>query len=340
MSRQDFVIERLQSGGLITNYYCTSRCRHCLYNCSPDWPKEYISAQDAETAFQTIRSLGCRAVHIGGGEPLLRPNALSAVLEAAVRSGMHIDYVETNSSWYRDPDSAEELLAGLKQKGLQTLLVSISPFHNEHIPFARVSGVMAAARSVGMQLFPWVEGFIPDLSALDAGQPHPLAEFEAHFGRDYLHQVLQRYWIHMGGRALSAFRRILPEKSLSRVLEEASSSCAAELSDTSHFHIDLYGNYVPGLCAGLAIRSQDLGTQLDASEYPVLGLLVGQGIGGLWQWAQDRHGFRPTRSGYINKCDLCTDIRTHLVQNTSAEFTELRPKEFYTGVVADGSAGR
>ena len=340
MSMEEFVIKRLQSGGLITNYYCTSRCRHCLYNCSPDWPKEYISAEDAEASFQTIRSLGCHAVHIGGGEPLLQPKVLLAVLDAAERSGMHIEYVETNSSWYRDPDSALELLAGLKQKGLQTLLVSISPFHNEHSPFARVAGVMAAARSAGMQLFPWVEGFIPDLRALDTGRPHAFAEFEAHFGSDYLQQVLQRYWIHMGGRALNAFRGILPEKPLSRVLEEGGSSCAAELSDTSHFHIDLYGNYIPGLCAGLAIRREDLDARLDGRGYPVLGLLVDQGIGGLCRWARDRHGFRPSRRGYINKCDLCTDIRTQLVQNTSEEFTELRPKEFYTGAMVDGSAGQ
>lgn len=37
-----FSIDRLQSGGVITNYTCTSRCAHCLYGCSPGWPKEYM----------------------------------------------------------------------------------------------------------------------------------------------------------------------------------------------------------------------------------------------------------------------------------------------------------
>jgi len=32
-------IGRLASGGIITNYFCTSTCRHCLYNCSPRWEK-------------------------------------------------------------------------------------------------------------------------------------------------------------------------------------------------------------------------------------------------------------------------------------------------------------
>jgi hypothetical protein len=323
-------IKRLLSGGVITNYYCTSRCRHCLYNCGPEWPKEYITADTARETFQTIQSLGCGAVHIGGGEPLLRPDRLLAVLDAAGRTGMHIDYVETNSSWYRDADSAEEMLARLKGHGLHTLLVSISPFHNEHIPFARVVGVMTAARRTGIRLFPWTDGFIPDLTALDPRQPHGLAEFEAQFGRDYLLQVLRRYWIHLGGRALNTFRKVLPEKPVAQVLKEGGASCAAELFDTRHFHIDLFGNYIPGLCSGLAISREDLGHPLSERTYPLLHRLVTRGIRGFFRWARDQHGFEPARAAYINKCDLCTEIRAHLVQNAAEAFAELRPLEFYT----------
>jgi hypothetical protein len=294
-----FKIKRLISGGLITNYYCTSRCRHCLYNCGPDWPKEYITADAAEINFQTIRSLGCDAVHIGGGEPLLRPDALMAVLDAAALTGMRIDYVETNSSWYRDSDSTAEVLARLKKHGLHTLLISISPFHNEHIPFGKVTGVMTAARQTGIRLFPWIDGFVPDLTALDPRQTHSLAEFEAHCGPDYRLQVLRRYWIHLGGRALNTFRSVLPEKSLAQVMDEGGSGCAAELSDTRHFHLDLFGNYIPGLCAGLSISREDLGRPLRENAYPLLGRLYTQGIRGFYQWARDRYGFRPARWNFM-----------------------------------------
>jgi hypothetical protein len=336
LQAERIVIKRLRSGGLITNYFCTSRCRHCLYNCSPDWPKEYISAETAETSFRTIQSLGCRAVHIGGGEPLLRPDALAEVLDAAARTGMRIDYVETNSSWYRDPDSAAELLNRLKQRGLHTLLVSISPFHGEYTPFAKVTGVMAAARQSGIRLFPWVDAFIPDLTALEHRQTHSLEEFEALYGSDYLLQVLGRYWIHLGGRALNTFRPVLVEKPLAQILEEGAGSCAAELLDTSHFHVDLFGNYIPGLCAGLAIRREDLGKPLNEGNYPLLSLLAGRGIGGFYRRARESHGFRPSRSAYLNKCDLCTEIRSHLVRRTAGGHTELRPLDFYAGVL-DGA---
>jgi 2-iminoacetate synthase ThiH len=64
-------INYLNSGGLITNYYCTSECGHCLYRCSPKWKKEYIDKPGAKAILQKILSLGCNSIHIGGGEPLL-----------------------------------------------------------------------------------------------------------------------------------------------------------------------------------------------------------------------------------------------------------------------------
>ena len=159
----EFVIKKLRSGGLITNYFCTSSCKHCLYNCSPQWEKRYIDPVAAEKSLKKVPRLGCRSVHIGGGEPLLRPEKLGTVLEIASEIGISVEYVETNSSWYQDSESAAELLALLRQKGLQTLLVSISPFHNEQIPFSRVQGVIEAAGQVGVGIFPWISDFISDL---------------------------------------------------------------------------------------------------------------------------------------------------------------------------------
>ena len=95
----EFNIKKLRSGGLITNYFCTSSCKHCLYNCSPQWEKRYIDSKTAEKSLMKIRPLGCRSVHIGGGEPLLRPDKLGTVLEVASKIGVSVEYIETNSSF-------------------------------------------------------------------------------------------------------------------------------------------------------------------------------------------------------------------------------------------------
>jgi hypothetical protein len=323
-------IGRLASGGLITNYFCTSACRHCLYNCSPRWEKHYISAEAAEENFRTVKSLGCSAVHIGGGEPLLRPEALGAVLDAARRAGVSIDYVETNSAWFTDAESAEALLAQLRLKGLHTLLVSISPFHNEHIPFSRTQGVMDAAAKAGVRIFPWVAEFVPDLSGLDRSRTHALSEFEQRYGEDYLRGILGRYWIDMGGRALETFRPVLRTKTLEHFLRENTGGCARELTDTSHFHLDLFGSFIPGLCSGLAIARADLGRALAEAKYPLLTRIGSKGIRGLYEMAIAEYGFVPAREGYIDKCDLCTEIRFFLVQEGYDQSEELSPREFYS----------
>jgi hypothetical protein len=326
----EFVIKKLRSGGLITNYFCTSSCKHCLYNCSPQWEKRYIDPDAAEKNLETIRSLGCRSVHIGGGEPLLRPGKLGTVLEVASEVGISIEYVETNSSWFKDPDSATALLSRLHEQGLNTLLVSISPFHNESIPFFKVKGVLEAAQQVGVGIFPWVTDFISDLSQFDPGKTHPLQEYQQLFDKNYLMQILQRYWIHLGGRALETFRPLLGDKNCPQVLDENPGGCAAELTDTSHFHIDLFGNYIPGLCSGLAIWKDDLGTPLSTEKYPILVNLYLNGIRGFFEFVRENYGFSPQRTNYINKCDLCTEVRSFLVQNDYNGSKELKPAGFYS----------
>jgi hypothetical protein len=319
------------SGGIITNYFCTSRCGHCLYNCSPQWEKEYITPQTAEKNLRAVRSLGCRSVHIGGGEPLLRPEGLAAVLKIAEDLGVAVEYVETNSSWFKDSRSAEAFLTDLHARGLDTLLVSISPFHNEHIPFFKVKGVIEAARHAGVGIFPWVTDFVSDLSQLDPHKTHSLAEFSKLFGRDYLLQVLERYWIHMGGRALMTYGPLMGDKSYQQILDESPANCYDELSSTSHFHIDLFGNYIPGLCSGLAIARGHLGKPLSDESYPILTTLGRHGIRGLVKMAAEDLGYIPQKDLYINKCDLCNEVRTYMALNNYWDSTELKPEEFYLG---------
>ena len=123
------------------------------------------------------------------------------LLKIAHDLGVAVEYVETNSSWFKDSRSAVAFLTDLRARGLDTLLVSISPFHNEHIPFSKVKGVVEAAHRAGVGIFPWVTDFVSDLSQLDPHKTHSLTEFSELFGRDYLLQVLERYWVHMGGRS-------------------------------------------------------------------------------------------------------------------------------------------
>ncbi len=322
-------ITALVSGGVITNYHCISRCGHCLYNCSPQRPRDYLDGETAANIFERIRDLGCRSVHIGGGEPLLDPEKLADVAAAARDTGVGIDYVETNSGWFTEAESADAILQRLIHAGVGTLLVSISPFHNAHIPFSRVRGVIDACRRTGMQVFPWVNAFIRDLERLGEDRPHAMDEFEAAFGNDYLKRVPDRYWIHLGGRSLNTFRPVFASHPVTHILNHSPRSCARALADTTHFHMDLYGGYIPGLCAGLSVRMTDLGRPLSAAAYPLIDALAAAGINGLYDMATGSHGYIPGKAAFLNHCDLCTDIRRFLWQQDRSRFSELSPDGFY-----------
>lgn len=323
-------LERLQSGGLITNYHCTSRCRHCLYACGPDRPHEFIGEETTRANLATIRGLGCRSIHIGGGEPFLDVTGLRRVLELAREAQVRVEYVETNSSWYRDQESARAILSALKAAGLSSLLISISPFHNEFVPFHKVKGVSAACLRVGISALPWVKAFYREIDCFDDQTPHRLSEYEEKFGADYLSRIPSRYWIHFGGRALATFRAALQTHEWRRIVEANGRGCR-ELQDVSHFHLDLHGTYIPGLCTGLGIRREDLGRPLDPGRYPILTTLHATGIQGLLELAAGRFGYRP-EGRYLSKCDLCFDIRRHLIAVGFSDAGELQPRWIYEGI--------
>ena len=333
----------LSSGGLITNYNCSSACRHCVYYSSPRREQDYLSAEQARPILEKIRQLGCDSLHIGGGEPLLRPAELMKVLDEFRAAEISVEYVETNSSWFRELDDAVSLLVDLRSHGLDTLLISIDPFHNEFIPFNKVRGVLQACRRTGMGIFAWIEGFIPDIAAFPEDRTHSLEEYSRRFGPDYLRSLSGRYGINFRGRALDTYRPFMHKRPLAEILAEP--ACGEPL-DTHHFHVDLYGNFLPTSCAGFAVALTDLdapgyarlrppestdgrqGGPLATGRYPFLTAVIESGVAGLYKLAAANFGFQ-ARPDYVSKCDLCQAIRTFLVNERGVVSPDLAPAGFY-----------
>jgi hypothetical protein len=321
-------IKSLASGGLISNYHCSSTCAHCLYNCSPSREKDYVSFDDALRILGKVKALGCQSVHIGGGEPLLDYEKLrDGALKAAAKLGVGIEYVETNSSWFKSHEQACGVLRELLDNGVSTILVSISPFHNEYIPFKKLKGVVAAAHSVGMNLFPWIADFYQDIDRFDDAKPHKLSEYAALFGDAYVSALPSRYRLTRKGRALKTFASQMPQIPLERIVAE--SSPCRELDETWHFHADVHGNYIPGLCTGLAIAVDDLGKELERESYRYLLALHEGGVARLLAEAAES-GFKPKKTAYASKCELCVEARGFLAVEAKAATKDLRPLEYYS----------
>jgi organic radical activating enzyme len=321
------IVSSLSSGGLISNYHCSSTCKHCLYNCSPTREKDYVSFDDATRILSKVKSLGCHSVHIGGGEPLLDYQKLiDGALKSAAAIGVEIEYVETNSSWFKSPEQAKEIVRKLMDNGVSTLLVSISPFHNEYIALKKLKGVVAACHSQGMNLFPWISDFYEDIDQFDDSKPHSLSEYAERYGQDYIDALPSRYRLTRKGRALKTFSRLMKPVPLAEIL--AQSGPCRELDETWHFHVDTHGNYIPGLCTGIAIDVNDLGKELPESDYPFLNALHENGIAALLERA-GVSGFKPAKDSYVSKCELCIETRAFLVNRTAIKTKDLNPRQFY-----------
>lgn len=318
-------------------YQCSSQCGHCAYFSSPQWDHEFINQATARRALRAIRLAGCTAIHIGGGEPFLGGEQLVELCSWCASEGVGIDYIETNSSWFTNADAARRRLEALAAAGVDTLLVSMSPFHNTFIPWRKVQGVLEACGEVGMGVYPWTEGLGADVASLDAEITHSLDEYEARFGPGYLRSIPGRYWVSPRGRALTTFRPFAGEQTAAAIVTEHDSFCS-ELYDTGHFHVDLFGNYIPGVCSGLAVDVDDLAEPFDRQRYPFLATLTDGGIAALLSLAQAEYGFEPTRT-FSGKCDLCYEIRFHLVMQCGVQTRDLQPSGLYEQMAREGWGG-
>ncbi|MBL7219579.1 MAG: hypothetical protein ISS69_05670 [Phycisphaerae bacterium] len=322
-------IPALRSGGVMLTYRCTNKCKHCLYRCSPQQVDTWMSLDLAEQVFAAMaREPQLRDVHIAGGEATLKMDLLADVIALAVRMGVSLSYLETNAMWCTDGDTARESFLRLARAGLPGVLVSASPYHNEFVPFVRTQTCVEAAIDVFGRggVIVWIPQLYQALAQMPADRTNTLAEFCHAAGlSDEIGAVGRIYGLIPGGRVLDELRDCYP----ARPAEDFSSCrCDGELYNTSHFHIDPFGNLFTGLCPGIAAgKIGDLHPQITAENHPVFWHLATGGPCALMQWARDHHNYQPQRDAYISKCDLCTDIRRHL--HALGGFEEIAPDTFY-----------
>jgi len=316
----------LLGGGLVLGYRCPSRCRHCLYGSGPHRRDgEPPTSAALDELLDRLAAVGSGArYHIGGGEPFLDVDRLEQAVTGMASRGLALDYVETNAAWVRDADHAVDTLRRLGRAGLGCVLVSLSPFHAEHIALAKTLALIAAAEQVlAGGAFVWIEPFMADLADLPRDRPIDLDELLRGRGDDYARQLCQRYHLIAAGRAgrfLAQHGQRLPWRSLC-----PRAPCRQRLRDTSHFHVDGDGSYVPGLCPGLVIPLDELDQGVDLERFPLLARLADGDLEAVVALAIDQ-GFEP-EAGYSSPCDLCTHVRLFLYGQDS--YPELGPPGFY-----------
>jgi len=225
----------------------------------------------------------------------------------------------------RSGSHARETLTHLRSLGLHGLLVSASHFHAEFVKPRKTLTLIDVARDVLRGVIVWLPDFLPDLATLDPDTRLDLEALIAERGDGFALKVALRYGVIPGGRggrlfAAHGFHMDWPAAA-------QGAPCRQRLANTTHFHVDLEGNYVPGLCGGIVIPLSLVPGPLPPGRFPVLDRLHDEGLDSLVTWAIEEHGFSPLVSGYSGACDLCTHVRIHL--HSCGPFEELGPPGFY-----------
>jgi hypothetical protein len=326
-------IPPLSSGGLILSYQCSNQCQHCLYASSPSW-RDWISEADAGRILSSIQkhSQYLTGIHLAGGEPMLKPDLVISVIKKAVELDLPIDYVETNAFWCWNDEKTWSVFQRLKEAGLRAVLVSCSPFHLEFIPMEKVQRAIHVGRKVfgsnGVLIY--TSYFYQQLQQLAPKQTLPLEDYIEAVGSERASLAFStEYGLIPNGRAATRLHHLFQHYDVSHFSGE---TCKCELSSPHHIHIDLYGNYIAGLCGGITIGDgynlDQLYCGVDLSTKPVLRRLVEGGVDALYRWAVEEYDFKADPEGYIAKCHLCLDIRRYLI-GIHADFEELAPKAYY-----------
>lgn len=312
-----------------------------MYACSPSWGGDWISVADLERVLSQLSggiipapggpsSIGVNyGLHFTGGEPFLNYKLLVRAVELAEEHDIPSIFVETNCFWCASRERAEEMLLELRRAGLDGMLVSVNPFLVEYTPFER----MELAAELGGRIFDgsliiYQREFYEQFRRIGLRGTMSFEEYLARLGVDGLR------WAELlpMGRACYKLRGLFRKYPAKVFFDE---DCRNSLLRSWHAHVDNYGNLITGYCAGLSLgdaRKLDelVEEGVDLDERPILGMLILEDLGSLYKFAVKEYGYVERSDGYISKCDLCLDIRRHIVERAGAdEYPELAPREFY-----------
>ena len=131
-------LEHLNKIEFVVTYACTGRCKHCSegdhLSCG-----ERIDPKIAADAVRKIASnYHIETVMAFGGEPLLYPDAVYAIMDAAKAMRVPVRQVITNGYFSKNTQWLKEVVRGLSLCGVNDLLLSVDAFHQETVPLDAV----------------------------------------------------------------------------------------------------------------------------------------------------------------------------------------------------------
>ena len=145
-------LKNLKKIEFVVTYACTGRCKHCSEGDHTSCG-ERIDPQIATDAVRKIAAeYDIRTVMTFGGEPLLYPDTVYAIMTAAKELNIPKRQVITNGYFSKNADKIREVAKRLAACGVNDLLLSVDAFHQETIPLDVVRQFATEAKKCGIPI--------------------------------------------------------------------------------------------------------------------------------------------------------------------------------------------
>jgi len=284
---------------------CSSRCAHCQGAHSPE-SEGAIEIEDGLNYLEettSITELG--SFMIFGGESMLYPERTITLFQRAGKLGIPEIELITNGFWGRDREKAETLALRLKEAGVTDVLISVDAFHLPYIPLDGPRNAAEASLLAGINKVRWN---VAVLESIDAENEYDVQTRQIVESLEPLKLEINFNRIWPQGRARENLKDFFPRQSLE-------GNCPHK-EDTliTPDCISLDPNGWASICWNLAIGNakedplSELLIDYDWKEHPIIKTLVEKGPTGLLDLPESE-GFHFQAEKYIDKCNLCCDLR-------------------------------
>ena len=145
-------LKNLNKIEFVISYACTGQCKHCSEG-EHTLCGENINPTVAADAVRKIASeYDIKTVMTFGGEPLLYPNTVYAIMDTAKKLNISKRQVITNGYFSKNTEEIREVAEQLAACGANDLLLSVDVFHQETIPLDTVKTFACEVKKCGVPI--------------------------------------------------------------------------------------------------------------------------------------------------------------------------------------------
>ena len=145
-------LKNLNKIEFVITYACTGRCKHCSEGDHKSCGERIDPGIAADAVRRIAAEYDIQTVMTFGGEPLLYPDAVFAIMKAAKELNIPKRQVITNGYFSKNADRIREVAERLAACGVNDLLLSVDAFHQETIPLDVVKRFAAEAKACGVPI--------------------------------------------------------------------------------------------------------------------------------------------------------------------------------------------